>query len=452
MKKRIFILLALGVSMASIAQVKISTGSDTPDASSMLEVESSTKGFLPPRMTTAERDAIGSPAVGLVIYNTTTNCLNYRNTNDWLEVCGNLPGAIAALSCGTATHNGTLTSGYGASSVSSVVSYTGGNGGTYDGQTLNSTGVTGLTATLTAGTLASGGGSLTYTIEGTPGSIGTASFDLNIGGQSCTLERTVLPWSPISATGGTVTEFTANGTNGVNGVQYRVHSFTTVGNSSFNVTNSGTDGLVDYLVVAGGGGGGGGYGGGGGAGGFRSGTGLSVNAGTDYIITVGNGGAYESDGGNSVFSTITSTGGGRGGSSHNMISGSSGGSGGGGRPSGGTGNTPATTPSQGNNGAAGSHEVGGGGGGAGAPGDGRNGGNGLQSFISGASPAPYYAGGGGGYAGSGWGTGGLGGGGGAGQSGTANTGGGGGAHNGSSFGSGGSGIVIIRYPLTNPNL
>ena len=47
---------------------------------------------------------------------------------------------------------------------------------------------------------------------------------------------------------------------------------------------------VEYLVVAGGAGGGGDTGGGGGAGGYRTGTGLSVTAGTTYTITVGAGG------------------------------------------------------------------------------------------------------------------------------------------------------------------
>ena len=104
----------------------------------------------------------------------------------------NLPaGTIAALDCGGAISNGTLTSGAAASGVTSVVAYTGGNGGTYNGQTIASTGVTGLTATLTAGTLATGTGSLTFTITGTPSGAGTASFAITIGGQNCTLTRTV---------------------------------------------------------------------------------------------------------------------------------------------------------------------------------------------------------------------------------------------------------------------
>jgi uncharacterized protein (TIGR02145 family) len=102
-----------------------------------------------------------------------------------------LVGTITTLSCGTVTNIGTLTAGAVASGVSSSAPYTGGNGGTHNGQTVTSTGVTGLTATLTAGNFAVGTGSLTYTITGTPSVGGTASFTLNIGGQTCTLTRTV---------------------------------------------------------------------------------------------------------------------------------------------------------------------------------------------------------------------------------------------------------------------
>ena len=45
----------------------------TAGASAILDVQSTTRGFLPPRMTTAQRDAIASPAAGLTVYNTTTS-------------------------------------------------------------------------------------------------------------------------------------------------------------------------------------------------------------------------------------------------------------------------------------------------------------------------------------------------------------------------------------------
>lgn len=101
-------------------------------------------------------------------------------------------GTISSINCGGATHNGTLNAGSAASSVTSVIPYTGGNGGVHNGQTVNSTGVTGLTATLSAGVFASGSGNLTYTITGTPNTYGNASFALNIGGRTCTLTRKVL--------------------------------------------------------------------------------------------------------------------------------------------------------------------------------------------------------------------------------------------------------------------
>ncbi len=185
----------LSVKTNDIERVKILSSGEvgigaTPDASAKLDVSSTTQGFLPPRLTIAERDAIASPAVGLVIYNTTTNCLNFYIGSGWNETCGtaSLPlGTITALDCGSATNNGTLTEGEPASGVSSEISYTGGNGGTHNGQTVNSTGVTGLTATLNAGTFANGAGTLSYIISGTPSASGNANFALNIGGQSCTL-------------------------------------------------------------------------------------------------------------------------------------------------------------------------------------------------------------------------------------------------------------------------
>jgi len=53
------------------------------EASSLVTINSTTRGFLPPRMTEAQRDLIASPATGLVIYNTTTNVLNFYNGSAW---------------------------------------------------------------------------------------------------------------------------------------------------------------------------------------------------------------------------------------------------------------------------------------------------------------------------------------------------------------------------------
>jgi hypothetical protein len=315
----------------------------------------------------------------------------------------------------------------------------------------------------------------------------------------------------MAATGGTVT------TSG----DYKVHVFT--GDGCFVVScggNAAGSNSVDYLVVAGGGSGGAsggpGAGGGGGAGGFRvsnsyglpaptmsplaNPTGLPVSA-TTYPVTVG-GGAIGSpttgpgnNGSNSVFSTITSTGGGAGASfAPSNRDANPGGSGGGagvgscGTPGipgcKGSGNTPPVSPSQGNDGGFGApsptgpfYWSGGGGGGAGAAGTsapstgnapGGNGSYVSPSFAVGCAGTTgpvcgvrYFAGGGGGGSqapgqpNDNRATGGAGGGtngtlctpNGTGN-GTANTGGGSGGLGGNSennSGGGGKGIVIIRY-------
>lgn len=110
-------------------------------------------------------------------------------------------GVIASLNCSGSTNNGNLYSGAVATGVSSIISYTGGNGGTHTGQVVASTGITGLTATLSSGNFAVGNGNLTYNITGTPSNSGTAYFAINIGGQSCTLTREVLCGQVFVSTG-----------------------------------------------------------------------------------------------------------------------------------------------------------------------------------------------------------------------------------------------------------
>ena len=67
---------------ASLFGGSLSVGG-APVATAALTVTSTTQGFLPPRMTEAERDAIGAPAAGLIVYNTTTNKLNFRAAAAW---------------------------------------------------------------------------------------------------------------------------------------------------------------------------------------------------------------------------------------------------------------------------------------------------------------------------------------------------------------------------------
>jgi hypothetical protein len=254
-----------------------------------------------------------------------------------------------------------------------------------------------------------------------------------------------------------------------------------IGNQWLNLSQ-GPNYNVEYLVIAGGGGGGSGGGAGGGAGGYRTSAGtsgggasaesqLTLAIGTAYTVTVGSGGAggdnsgYNkgTNGSNSVFSTITSTGGGGGGAY--QVAPNTGGSGGGAEA-----NTQTGAAGTANQGYRGGNKTGGnfsgaGGGGAGATGTdsassgGTTGGAGVASTITGSSVTRGGGGGGGAQGGYGGGSGAAGGSGGggngasttAGDNGVANTGGGGGGggypNPGSlqAGGSGGSGVVIIRY-------
>jgi hypothetical protein len=297
----------------------------------------------------------------------------------------------------------------------------------------------------------------------------------------------------VTATGGTITECG----------NFKIHTFT--GPGTFTVSCAGNplgSETVDYLVVAGGGSGGGRYGGGGGGGGYRESSGAASGCYSisplgacvsalpvtvqGYPITVGGGGTGVpavpgSDdgnrGNNSIFSTITSTGGGAGAGQNAVSPLGPGGSGGGGsygstcgNQLGGTGNTPPVSPPQGQPGGLGyqpnsPYSTGGGGGATEAgvnanssPSAAGRGGAGATSSITG-SPVGRSGGGGG----SGEGSHGVTAGGaspcGSGTAGSSsntpagagadNRGGGGGAAYypgpSSSSGNGGSGVVIIRY-------
>ena len=402
-----------------------------------------------------------------VSFNSNTSNYSYRrlygngssagSDNGTLRIIGTIPGS-------------TVTANTFASLQMYVPNYTSSNNKSYSCDCVEENNATGAEADLIAGLWSNSAAITSITIDVDQGSYNFAQYS------TATLYGVTSAGYGAKATGGIITM----------DENYFYHTFLASG--TFTPTSNIT---ADYLVVAGGGGGGGGTatdgsGGAGGAGGLRctvTATGgggslesaLSLTASTNYTVTVGAGGSggtvnnLGTSGSDSVFGSITSTGGGRGGTY--FTGPSTGGSGGGSGAMGGSTVTAGAngTANQGYAGGSGAGRGGGGGGGgAGAvggngvyyspgPATGGVGGNGVTTSISGSSVT--YAGGGGGgaydVAGASGGSGGGGTGGGngvVGSAATANTGGGGGgggtdnpANPATAGGNGGSGIVIVRY-------
>ena len=389
--------------------------------------------------TTGKFAGVGTDA-GTIVFDVTKSTLEFFNGSIWVATSAQVP-ALSSISGNLISGNAsTLTlAGEGFGTANLVVKFV---------QSSDSIDTT-TTVTPSSSTAASVAVPAAVYNNVTAGNVVTISVTNADGLESSGVNHTAI----ALPSGGTVT------TSG----NYRIHTFT----SSGTFVNTIASLSVEYLVIAGGGAGGVGdananaYGGGGGAGGYRtnvagqtSGGGasaesaLTISAG-NKTVTVGAGGAGASgdnqlgtNGGDSVFDSITSIGGGRGGA--NSADGSSGGSGGGGKESDGSGQSG--TSGQGYGGGPGSEggNRGGGGGGAGGSGGTSSGGGGVSSNITGSAVTRA---GGGGSNGSGGSGGGGDGGDPTGYNGTANTGSGGGAATEHS-GNGGSGLVVVRY-LTN---
>lgn len=81
-----YLALLLALSMPALAWSQVGVGTSTPHASAALELSATDKGFLPPRMTAAQRTAIVTPAIGLMVYQTDgTAGLYAYNGSKWLH-------------------------------------------------------------------------------------------------------------------------------------------------------------------------------------------------------------------------------------------------------------------------------------------------------------------------------------------------------------------------------
>ncbi len=84
---KISLILVLALcSGSAISQVLINTTGGQPDGSAMLDIQSTGKGLLIPRMTTAQMNAIPNPAEGLLVYNTSEKCIYSYTGSAWVQL------------------------------------------------------------------------------------------------------------------------------------------------------------------------------------------------------------------------------------------------------------------------------------------------------------------------------------------------------------------------------
>lgn len=89
LKKLFGIMLLAGLQLHTLAQQNIGIGTNVPHASAILELNSTSKGFLLPRLTSEQRNQVGSPATGLMVFDITTNSPWVYNGTTWVEALNN---------------------------------------------------------------------------------------------------------------------------------------------------------------------------------------------------------------------------------------------------------------------------------------------------------------------------------------------------------------------------
>lgn len=84
------LLITIGLLMVCSAFAQVGIGTVTPDSSAILDLSSTEKGFLLPRLTTSQRDSIHNPANGLMIYNSANNEVQVNNGSPSVPTWNNL--------------------------------------------------------------------------------------------------------------------------------------------------------------------------------------------------------------------------------------------------------------------------------------------------------------------------------------------------------------------------
>lgn len=101
--KNLTLLLIIFIFSISFSQVGI--GTTLPNPSSALDISSNSQGFLMPRMTQTQRNAIVAPANGLFIYNLDFSCFQFYNGVSWSKCLGEVQSN--RLDCASVSTTGT---------------------------------------------------------------------------------------------------------------------------------------------------------------------------------------------------------------------------------------------------------------------------------------------------------------------------------------------------------
>ncbi|WP_235297309.1 Lcl domain-containing protein [Portibacter marinus] len=81
-----FLVCCVLLSLISQAQIAISSNGNRPNVSAMLDIQSTDKGVLIPRLSTSQRQAIFTPANGLMVYDITTSSFWFSQSGLWKEL------------------------------------------------------------------------------------------------------------------------------------------------------------------------------------------------------------------------------------------------------------------------------------------------------------------------------------------------------------------------------
>jgi hypothetical protein len=234
MKNFVLLLLILLSTISGFSQVGINSDGSNPDNSSMLDIKSTSKGILIPRMSQSERAAISSPANGLMVYQTNgTTGFYFYDGSSWVRLA---TGTEASYTAGTGIDisNNTITN----TSPDQTVTLTAGGStsitGTYPNFTISSTDNDsgGTVTSVSAGTGLNGG-----TITST----GTISMP-NVGTSGTYGSATQVPVITTDAQGriSSVTNTTISGVAPSAGSTNYIQNGTTAQTADYNITGNGT--------------------------------------------------------------------------------------------------------------------------------------------------------------------------------------------------------------------